>query len=554
MDPATVNNIANFELSGAGPDNTYGSGDDVFYTVSTSSTYMLGTNQMTFTFGGPPFINGLHRLRLISGGLENPFGTALDGNGNGTGGDDWVRNFIIGIPAPVADFMASNATPVPGAVVTFTDLSTGGPSAWTWSITPSTFSFANGTNANSQNRQVQFANLGAYSVTLEVSNVVGSDSETKVNYINVINCAYCAAAGNAGDEEWVSNVTFNTINNSSVAGSGYTDYTSVSTAVDPGSTYTVSVSCGSIGSWTENYWVFFDWNQDCDFTDTGESYDLGQATGPATRTASVIVPVGAVEGALRMRVILKYSTDPTPCETFSFGEVEDYTVIVTGSEIRLELTAMLEGAFNGIEMRTDINPILPLSQPFNIFPWNYSGTESVASVPNADVVDWVLVELRDASSPATATSVTLLARQAAFILKDGSVVGLDGLSNLTIEGSVSQNLYVVVWQQNHIGIMSNNALTLSGGIYSYNFSSGINQVYGGVNGHKELATGIWGMFSGDGNSDGNINSGDESPTWESQAGTAGYIKSDYNLDTESNNIDKTEYWMPNIGKGSQVPN
>ncbi len=127
MNPATVNNIANFELRGAGPDNTYGTGDDVFYTVSTSAIYMLGTNHMTFTIGGPPFINGLHRLRLISGGLANLFGTALDGNGNGTGGDDWVRNFIIGIPPPVAEFMASNVTPVPGAVVTLTDLSTGEP-------------------------------------------------------------------------------------------------------------------------------------------------------------------------------------------------------------------------------------------------------------------------------------------------------------------------------------------------------------------------------------------------------------------------------------------
>ena len=102
--------------------------------------------------------------------------------------------------------------------------------------------------------------------------------------------------------------------------------------------------------------------------------------------------------------------------------------------------------------------------------------------------------------------------------------------------------------------MSYNALPFSVGVYSYNFSSGVNQVYGGVDGHKELATGIWVMFSGDGNSDGNISSGDESPTWESQAGTSGYIKSDFNLDAESNNIDKVEYWTPNIGKGSQVPN
>ncbi|MEZ5195822.1 MAG: GEVED domain-containing protein [Bacteroidales bacterium] len=556
MDPTTVNNIANFELSGAGPDNTFGTGDDVFYTVTTSATYMLGTNYMTFEISGPPFINGLHRLRLVSGGLANAHGTALDGDANGTGGDDFIRNFTIGIPPPVADFSASNTSPVPGADVIFTDLTTGGPSAWTWTITPSTFSFVNGTDANSQNPEVQFADFGFYSVTLDVSNVAGSDSETKLNFINVISCVYCQAEGNTGDEEWISNVTFNSINNSSTAGTGYTDYTSISTDVDPGSTHDVFVSCGSVGTWTENYWVFFDWNQDCDFDDPNESYDLGQTSGPGTLSASVTVPVDAVAGAVRMRVFLKYSSDPAnACEDgFSFGEVEDYTAMISGGDIRLELTAMLEGPFDGVEMKTDINTFLPLSQPFNMPPWTYNGGESVGAIPAGDIVDWVLVDLRDASAPANATPATSVAMQAAFIKNDGSIVGLDGFSNLEVMASVSQNLYVVVWQRNHIGIMSNNALTPSGGIYGYDFSSGMNQVFGGANGHKELAPGVWGMFSGDGDHNGTINAGDKSTTWENQAGTKGYIDSDYNLDSESNNIDKDDFWFPNIGEGTQVPN
>jgi len=556
MDPATVNSITNFELSGAGPDDVFGTGDDVYYTLSTSTTYMLGTNLLPFDITGPPFINGLHRLRLVSGGLTNPFGTSLDGDENGTGGDDFIRNFTIGIPPPVADFIASNTSPVPGADVIFTDLTTGGPSSWTWTITPATYSFVNGTDANSQNPEVQFADYGFYSVTLAVSNVAGSDTETKLDYINVITCVYCAAGANTGDEEWISNVMFNTINNSSVAGSGYTDYTSISTDVDPGSIHNVSVSCGSVGTWTENYWVYFDWNQDCDFDDPGESYDLGQTSGPGTLSANVTVPIDAVAGTARMRVFVKYSSDPTSaCDNgFSYGEVEDYTVNVVGGDISLALTAVLEGPFNGIEMRTDLNSILPLSQPFNMPPWNYTGSESVGAIPSADVVEWVLIDLRDAASPGAATSGTSIATQAAFILSDGSVVGLDGSSNLEFPVSISQNLFVVVWQRNHIGIMSNNAITPSGGVYSYNFSTGMNQVYGGANGHKILIPGVWGMFSGDGDRDGNINSGDKSTTWENQAGTSGYLFSDYNLDAESNNIDKDEFWVPNIGMGSQVPN
>ena len=333
MDPATVNNNANYELRGAGPDNTFGNGDDVLYTLNTSTTYMLGTNYLTFEVSGSPFIDGLHRIRFVSGGLTNPFGTPLDGDENGTGGDDFIRNFTIGIPAPIADFEASNTSPVPDADVIFTDLTYGGPSSWTWTITPATFSFVNGTDENSQNPEVQFAELGFYTVTLDVSNVAGSDSETKVDYINVITCVYCPAVGDDGTDEWISNVTFNTIDNSSVVGAGYTDFTSISTEVDAGSTHDVSITCGSTGNWDENYWVYFDWNQDCDFDDPGESYDLGETNGPGTLTTSVLVPADAVPGSVRMRAFLKYSSNPTSaCEnSFSFGEVEDYTVIVAGT-------------------------------------------------------------------------------------------------------------------------------------------------------------------------------------------------------------------------------
>jgi hypothetical protein len=198
--------------------------------------------------------------------------------------------------------------------------------------------------------------------------------------------------------------------------------------------------------------------------------------------------------------------------------------------------------------------MLPLSQPFNMPPWNYTGTESVGAIPGSDVVEWVLVELRDAASPATATPGTSVAKQAAFILNDGSVVGLDGSSDLIFPVSISQNLYVAIWQRNHLGIISNNALTPAAGVYSYDFTSGVNQVFGGANGHKEVTPGNWAMFAGDGNGDGTINATDESPVWENEAGEQGYHRSDYNLDRESNNIDKDDYWFPNMNESSQVPN
>ena len=59
-------------------------------------------------------------------------------------------------------------------------------------------------------------------------------------------------------------------------------------------------------------------------------------------------------------------------------------------------------------MRTTLNSggIIPLSQPYIGAPYNYTGTESVATIPNANIVDWVLIEHRKPSTglPADATS------------------------------------------------------------------------------------------------------------------------------------------------------
>src|SRR5690606_20115319 len=60
------------------------------------------------------------------------------------------------------------------------------------------------------------------------------------------------------------------------------------------------------------------------------------------------------------------------------------------------ITAILEGPFDG----TDMGPVsisVPSAQPYNIAPWNYTGTENNSSMP-ANTVDWVLIELRSGST------------------------------------------------------------------------------------------------------------------------------------------------------------
>jgi hypothetical protein len=221
----------------------------------------------------------------------------------------------------------------------------------------------------------------------------------------------------------------------------------------------------------------------------------------------------------------------------------------------IDLSAMLEGPFNGTNMITGLNGagLIPVTQPYNMAPWNYTGTESVGAIPNANVVDWVLIELRDATSAATATAATRIARQAAFILNDGSVVGLDGSSDLIFSATVTNNLFAVIWHKNHLGIMSAVPLTISGGKYAYNFYSGSTQAYGGANGQKQLSATRWGMYAGDGDANNTVNASDKSASWAPNAGKKGYFNADFNRNGQVNNPDKNNYWLPNLNKVCQVP-
>lgn len=93
FDPATVNDPANWELFKIGRD-----GREVAipltYTTTLGGPYMIGTNRLYFTTPYP-LTHGTYQFRAVSGGLTDPFGTALDGDDSGTPGQDFVWNFTV---------------------------------------------------------------------------------------------------------------------------------------------------------------------------------------------------------------------------------------------------------------------------------------------------------------------------------------------------------------------------------------------------------------------------------------------------------------------------
>ncbi len=221
------------------------------------------------------------------------------------------------------------------------------------------------------------------------------------------------------------------------------------------------------------------------------------------------------------------------------------------------IKVILEGPFNGTNMNTTLNSsnYLPFSQPYSFPPWNYNdfGYDKVTSIPNSNIVDWVLFELRKTSGPAsTATSDSVVARRSGFLKNDGSIVGLDGISPIKLSTAATGNFYGVVWHRNHLGIMSAITLSKSGNVYTYDYSTGFDKVYGGSLSYKQLGTGTFGMLSGDGNDDSQINNLDKNDIWKGQLGNSGYLRGDFDMSGTVNTTDKNK-WSPNSAKGSQVP-
>lgn len=140
---------------------------------------------------------------------------------------------------------------------------------------------------------------------------------------------YCASNATSTIDSYIGNVTFNAINNSSTACTGYTDFTGVSTSVNPGMAYTLTITKGTCGGiYTGRFGAWIDWNSNGVY-DVSELVlsDGGASNGPVS--VSVTVPVGATVGTTRMRCVFMEGTSaPSQCGTYDWGETEEYAIVV----------------------------------------------------------------------------------------------------------------------------------------------------------------------------------------------------------------------------------
>jgi len=142
----------------------------------------------------------------------------------------------------------------------------------------------------------------------------------------VAQVTYCASSSNNVNDEFISNVTLNTINNTSGA-QFYSDFSGISTNLSEGQQYTITVTPTWTGTvYNEGYAVWIDYNNNGDFTDSGELVWSKALSSDPTNSGTFTVPSVTSATSVRMRVSMKYNDIPTSCENFTYGEVEDYTI------------------------------------------------------------------------------------------------------------------------------------------------------------------------------------------------------------------------------------
>ena len=185
---------------------------------------------------------------------------------------------------------------------------------------------------------------------VKAKNTCGDGDFSSTSSFTTQNCSVCESSGNTAYVTSTTRVVFNTIDNPSDKPGAYSDYTDISTSVKPDEVHDLTVQVNTDGNYTVHTLVWIDWNQDCDFDDANEEYDLGTALNveDAVTTLSplsVTIPSDALLGSTTMRVSTKYNSDPTSCMTGEDAEVEDYTIEV------IDETASLDNdAFEGFNL------------------------------------------------------------------------------------------------------------------------------------------------------------------------------------------------------------
>lgn len=448
---------------------------------------------------------------------------------NGTDRSVW-ESALETLAGPVANFAADKRTvSCLAPEVQFWDHSAlnGTNATWSWS-------FPGGSPSTSTDRSpvVSYTTPGVYDVTLNVSDANGNSVRTLPGYITVENSTASipliadaedqlltpagwslenpdnadtwsnlvvtvGADGNATQAWRIDNYYYNapgqvdrlispvtTLGGSSgtrlkfhhaykMYGASYTD----------GLRVEISTNCGS--SWTQLYYT------EAGALATSTTGSSPWAPGLATDWLLHDIDISAYDG---QQVVIRFTAVNDYGDRLYLDNIQ-----VVNSGMRLALKMVLEGAYdtNIGSMRDDLRAasLIPAVQPYGApeFVHVGSGGETIQSgvlsvTGNNAIVDWVFIELRSEGSP-----TTVGATRSALLQRDGDVVAVDGVSPISFNAPAG-NYFVVARHRNHLGCMTEGAVSFSTGTATVDLTNPTTFTYG-TNARKEV-NGVYALWLG----------------------------------------------------------
>ncbi|MGK0363936.1 MAG: putative repeat protein (TIGR01451 family) [Saprospiraceae bacterium] len=140
---------------------------------------------------------------------------------------------------------------------------------------------------------------------------------------------YCGSNGENQEYEYIESVTIGDMTNESGSNYGYANFSSPVIDALQGEAISFSLTPGFTDeTYTENWRMWVDLNADGDFYDVGEEVFSGTSNG--TLTGIFTIPESAAEGNTRIRISMKWGDFSESCESYTYGETEDYTLNIGG--------------------------------------------------------------------------------------------------------------------------------------------------------------------------------------------------------------------------------
>lgn len=260
------------------------------------------------------------------------------------------------------------------------------------------------------------------------------------------------------------------------------------------------------------------------------SYALGglaPATGYDVQVRSICAGGSQGGGGSEFTQTHAFTTLSAPCEV--------------APPILVSAKLLLEGPYKQAEgLMTDSlrrQGALPLSEPYTALGFTITGqnattTGVLATTGNNAIVDWVLVELRDA-----ATGTTVIERKAALIQRDGDVTATDGVNPLGF-CSAGGTYRLVVRHRNHNACMTSQGIALNGTATVVDFTAAVLGTYGTE--ARKTSGAVQLLWAGNTNGDVSVkytgSGNDRDPILTTVGSTTpnntvtGYLRTDVNMD------------------------